>query len=126
MSPRAAERTATAVGVSTTGIGVGLTWAPDAVARALGLRRPRPVRLIGLADLALIPGLLAGRPRWPWMVARGALNLAIAAYLLDDARHTSDPRPPRVALLLAAVTVADAATARRLHADEQHPARRFR
>ena len=121
MSFRAAQRTATAVGVTTTGIGVALTWAPDAVAQALGLRHPRSVRLIGLADLALIPGLLAGRPRWPWMVARAALNVAIAAYLLDDARHTSASRPPRIALLLAAVTVADAGTARRLHADERHP-----
>jgi len=123
MSSQAAKRTATTVGVATTVIGGGLTWAPETVARALGVRRPGPVRIIGLADLALAPGLIAGRPRWPWMAARAALNVVIAAYLLDDARQTSNSRPRSAALALAAITVADCATARRLHAGERRPGR---
>ena len=118
-----AQRTATTIGVVTTVIGGVLLWAPDGVARALGTSRPGQLRIIGLADLALVPGLIAGRPRWPWVAARAALNVAIAAYLVDDARSTRDPRPRRIALLLTAITVGDCATARRLRADERKPGR---
>ena len=38
------------------------------------------MRLIGASDLVLVPGLLAGEPRWPFMVGRAALNLGVAAY----------------------------------------------
>ena len=79
MNPVAARRTAATVGVATSVLGATLVWTPDTVARVMGLRHPRPVRIIGLADLALVPGLIAGRPRWPWMAARGGLNVAIAA-----------------------------------------------
>ena len=43
------------------------------------------MRLLGAADLVLVPGLLAGRPRWPWMAARAALNLAQAGWLAGAA-----------------------------------------
>ncbi len=119
MSSKTAKRTATAVGMATLPIGGTLVLAPDAIVRALGLRHQTPVRLIGLADLALVPGLIAGRPRWPWMGARAALNVAIAIHLLTEDRRTPDARLRFVALALAAATVADGATARRLAADER-------
>ena len=119
MTFAAARRTATAVGVATSPIGGWLVLAPEDVARALGLRDSRAVRIIGVADLALVPGLIAGRPRWPWMAARAGLNVAIAAHLLDATRKTPDRRPRAVALLLAGITVADVATARRLSIDER-------
>ncbi len=121
MTAPVAMRTAATVGVGTTVLGGGLAYAPDAVAAALGLRRPEPVRIIGLADLALAPGLIAGRPRWRWMAARAALNVAIIAYLLDETRRTSEPRPRTAALGLAALTVGDGATAWSLRRTESRP-----
>lgn len=123
MTSVAARRTAATVGLATSAIGGALVWAPDTVVRALRLRHPQPVRIIGLADLVLVPGLIAGRPRWPWMAARAGLNVVIAAYLLDETRRTSEPRPRSAALLLAAITAADCVTTRRLRADERRPGR---
>jgi hypothetical protein len=77
-----AKRAAVGVGAATTVIGGALAVAPQQIARRARLQDPTGLRTIGVADLALVPGLVAGRPRWPWMVARGALNIAIAAFLL--------------------------------------------
>ena len=114
MSVAGARRAATTVGLVTFPIGGALVFAPQVVARALSLRQLLPLRIIGVADLALVPGLIAGRPRWPWMASRAVLNVAIAAYLLDESRRSSDLRSRFVALVLGAVTVADGATIRRL------------
>ncbi|MDA3646678.1 hypothetical protein LZ318_26085 [Saccharopolyspora indica] len=73
----AVERLADVVGVVTSGMGVGLATAPEKVGGALGLDR-RFARSVGIIDLALAPGLLLGRPRWPWMAARAGLNLLLA------------------------------------------------
>lgn len=73
----AVERLADVVGVVTLGMGVGLTTAPEKVGGALGLDRGF-ARSIGIIDLVLAPGLLLGRPRWPWMAARAGLNLVLA------------------------------------------------
>ena len=68
------------VGVVTTGVGIALLVAPRPLAIAAGVGdRPGFARAVGIMDLALVPGLLRGRPRWPWMLARAAANLPIAA-----------------------------------------------
>ncbi|MDA3629530.1 hypothetical protein OU415_29165 [Saccharopolyspora sp. WRP15-2] len=71
------ERLADVVGVVTLGMGVGLTAAPGPAGKALGLD-PKFAKRIGIIDLALAPGLLLGRPRWPWMAVRAGLNLVLA------------------------------------------------
>jgi hypothetical protein len=79
---------ATTVGLITLPIGVALVAAPAQATRLLRFGDdPRALRAIGAADLALVPGLLAGRHRWQWMAARVGLNLAIAAYCLRLARR---------------------------------------
>lgn len=111
------------VGLATLPIGGTLVFVPHVIAQALSLRHLLLVRIIGLADLALVPGLIAGRPRWPWMASRAVLNVAIAIYLLDESRRSSNRRSRFVALLLGVVTVADGATTRRLHDAELCPRR---
>jgi len=70
------------VGYVTLAAGAALAAAPGRVTGPLGLDgQDMAVRAIGLLDLVLVPGLLRGSPRWPWMVGRTALNVATAAYL---------------------------------------------
>ena len=72
--------------------GAVLVAAPGRVSRPLGLDGQDPaLRLVGASDLVLVPGLLRGRPRWPWMFGRAALNLAQAAYLHSVAPGSSSP-----------------------------------
>jgi hypothetical protein len=90
MRPPDAERATTIAGLVTLGIGAALTVAPDRAATALGLGdHPRLARVIGIADLGLAPGLLGGRPRWPWMGARAMLNLLIAGHYHVESRDGS-------------------------------------
>ncbi|MEO7449172.1 MAG: hypothetical protein ABI336_12940 [Humibacillus sp.] len=63
-------------------------------------------RVIGALDLALVPGLLGGRPRWPWLAARAAANVLTATTLL----RTSAPRVVPVAAVLSALTIGDVMT----------------
>ncbi|HEX2416345.1 MAG TPA: hypothetical protein VHJ37_14130 [Thermoleophilaceae bacterium] len=100
------------VGWVTLGAGATLTAAPGRVAGALGLEgQEAAVRAIGLSDLVLVPGLLRGSPRWPWMVGRAALNLGQAAYLLGVAPQSSAPEMLKGAAgVLAGLTVLDGAT----------------
>ena len=106
----------TFVGCVTLAIGSGLVAAPRILTRPLGLTgQDTAVRLIGASDLVLVPGLLRGEPRWPWMVARAALNVGIAAYLVGVAPASSSPAAAkRGAAALAALTVIDGATGLRL------------
>ena len=98
MTPEDAERAAVRVGVITTVIGGALTAAP-------ALTSPQAARVVGLADLALVPGLLRGRPRWPWLAARAGLNLAIGGYAVVTPRRN---RRAFVAVAaLAAATLSD-------------------
>ena len=53
------------------------------------------MRLIGAADLVLVPGLLRGEPRWPWMIGRAALNLAMAAYFLGVGGKSREAKADR-------------------------------
>jgi hypothetical protein len=70
------------VGWATCGIGCVLIIAPRAVTGPLGLvGQDGAVRGFGVGDLVLVRGLLRGRSRWPWMLARAGLNLAVAGYV---------------------------------------------
>ena len=80
------------VGYVTLAAGAALAAAPGRVTGPLGLDgQDMAVRAIGLLDLVLVPGLLRGSPRWPWMVGRTALNVATAAYLHGVAPQSSSP-----------------------------------
>jgi hypothetical protein len=100
------------VGWVTLGAGAALTAAPGRVADALGLEgQDAAVRAIGVSDLVLVPGLLRGSPRWPWMVGRAALNLGLAAYLLGVAPQSSSPEVLEGAAgVLVGLTALDGAT----------------
>jgi hypothetical protein len=80
------------VGCVTLAAGAALIAAPGRAAAALGLDgQDAAMRAIGASDLVLVPGLLRGSPRWPWMIGRAAANLAIAAYLHGVAPQSSSP-----------------------------------
>ncbi len=106
------ETTPTFVGCVTLVAGTTLVAAPQRLTGPLSLEgQDLAVRAVGLADLVLVPGLLRGRPRWPWMIGRAALNLATAAYLNSLAPRSSSPGMLTAgARLLAALTVVDGAT----------------
>ncbi len=107
------ERLPPLVGVITLAAGAFLAAAPQLTTKPLGLEgQETPMRLVGLADLALVPGLLRGEPRWPWMFGRAALNLGQAAYFHGVADRSSSPGLVRgIGSGLAALTLPDAATA---------------
>lgn len=113
--PAQVRHAPTAVGAITLGIGAALLADPHRAGAPLGLE-PGPARVIGLADLALVPGLLRGRPRWPWMVARAALNVAIASHFARVVRRTDASRGLAAAGALTGLTVADSRVARQLRA----------
>lgn len=110
MSVDQAMRAAAGAGAATLVIGGALAIAPGRVGPIGGFVKPAGARAIGIADLALVPGLLVGRPRWPWMAARAALNVAIVAY----GRKLERGGAPRIGLttrVLSTITVADCAAA---------------
>jgi hypothetical protein len=106
------ERMPAFVGVITLGAGTVLAAAPQLTTKSLGLEgQETAMRLVGLADLVLVPGLLRGEPRWPWMFGRAALNLGQAAYFRAVADGSSSPGVVRaIGNGLAALTLADGAT----------------
>jgi hypothetical protein len=104
MTPENAERAAVRVGVLTTAIGGVLAAAPHRIGPLMGLTDRRAARLVGLADLALVPGLLRGRPRWPWLAARAGLNLTIVGYAVVTARRNRRAQLAVAALLAATVS----------------------
>jgi F420H(2)-dependent quinone reductase len=69
------------VGIGSLAIGVAMLLFPRRIGRLADLT-VGDVRLIALGDLAVGPGLIWGRPRRPWLFARGGVNLGIAALLL--------------------------------------------
>jgi len=101
-------------------LGAALAVVPGGAARLLGVDgHANGMRVIGLADLAVVPGLLRGRPRWPWVVARASLNLPMAAYArwLGGREGSAAARVAGVTLL--GLTAADATLAWRLHTAER-------
>jgi len=108
--------------MATLPIGAAILLEPERVGRALELGdHPVALRVIGAADLALVPGLLAGRRRLPWMVARAGLNVAIAAYCTHLARTEGNVGPKIAASALVFATVADTRTILALRRDERRP-----
>ena len=98
-------------GLATLVIGTALVVAPRRVGALSGLHDARTARLVGLVDLALSPGLIAGTPRWPWLAARTVANVATAAV---TARGGWTGRATAASLL--ALTALDGQAARTLHA----------
>ena len=127
------ERMPRTVGAITLAAGAALAAAPGVTTRALHIEgEEAALRLVGAADLVLVPGLLLGRPRWPWMAARAALNLAQAGWLAGAARaaRTTPALARGAAAALAALTLVDGPAAvalrRRARSSEvfRHRARR--
>lgn len=111
-----AERAAGAVGVISTALGALVLLAPDTTAGLLGIRRDTGLAAIGLADVVVGVGLLAGRPRWPWLLARAAANPPSAAYFAVAGRRDGGRGALVAAAGIGAVTIGDLATARTLRA----------
>jgi hypothetical protein len=113
MTRRRADELANVVGVVTLGFGVVLTARPRRSATALGLGdRPVLAGAVGLTDLVVGSGVLWGRPRWPWMAARAALNLALAGCYATEANRPDGNRRARAgAIAMASLTVVDATLA---------------
>lgn len=115
MTPRDAERSASIVGLVTLAIGAFLTATPARAASALNLGdHPTFARAIEIADLALVPGLLRGRPRWPWMAARASMNLLLAVHYSAEFHERAERRTRDGAISMAILVVVDASIARRL------------
>ena len=110
MNVENAEQAAVIAGLVTAPTGVVLLAAPHLVGMT-GLSSVAS-RAIGAADLALAPGLLAGRPRWPWAAARAAANVPTAVILA----RTGTPAALTIAATLLVLTCLDAAAARTLRA----------
>jgi hypothetical protein len=110
------ERMAEFAGWATLAIGATLIVAPRRTTGPLGLDgQEAAVRALGVSDLVLVPGLLRGNPRWPWMTARAAFNLGDAAYLLWAAPRSSSPAKVRAgAAVMVALTAIDGTTALQL------------
>ena len=110
MSALADEKMPAFVGCVTLAAGAALAVSPGLLTGRLGLEgQDLAVRALGVSDLVLVPGLLRGRPRWPWMIGRAALNLAQAAYLYGVAPQSSLAKGG--AGVLVGLTAVDGATA---------------
>jgi hypothetical protein len=111
MNQTSAQRSATSVGVITLFIGITLVAVPSRVARILRTGdHPAALRIIGISDLALVPGLLGGGRRSEWMTARAILNLVIAVYCLRLVRREGVLGAKLGAAAMVIATVADGRT----------------
>jgi hypothetical protein len=99
---------ATTAGVVTAIAGSALLCAPDRLGPAIGLTDRRDAQLVGALDLVLSPGLLFGKPQWPWLAARAASNVATAVFTVRRARSDTSLRNARVfSALMVVATIAD-------------------
>ena len=101
-------RAAGFVGVGSGLVGAALLARPDEVGPLLGLTRRREAQAVGALDLALAPGILFGRPRWPWIAARALANVAAAALCAARAHEAPRRRGRNAAMVLVALTATDA------------------
>ncbi|PSK86926.1 hypothetical protein CLV63_13343 [Murinocardiopsis flavida] len=123
MDLETAQRATRRVGAITAAIGATLVIAPTQAGRVLRLDgHDNALRAIGVADLVLVPGLLAGRHQKRWMAARAGLNLGIAAYCLRLARQEGSTTAKVAVLAMVAATVADGRTFAALHRADSHRA----
>jgi hypothetical protein len=121
MRAQEADRAATRVGLVTVLIGAALAVAPQKMSRVLRFGdHARAVQVVGLADMALVPGLVFAQRKGNWMAARAALNLLIAAYCTHLARKEDlqGPKIGAVAMLIATIT--DAPAILTLHAHDRN------
>ncbi|HKH11067.1 MAG TPA: hypothetical protein VKA73_07975 [Rubrobacter sp.] len=115
------QRLTTGVGLVSLVLGVAMMLDPRGSAALLGWAdREGLSRVVGATDLALGAGLLLGRRRARWMLARSLLNAAIG---LVYVRVLAEGRPRRGragagAGLMAALTVFDYSLSRRLRRAE--------
>jgi sugar phosphate isomerase/epimerase len=105
------------LGLLSLALGTAPLVAPDAVARAAGLRR-RPVvlnllRAVGVRELVVGTGLLVRRtPTWVWArVAQDAMDVPLAVVTTAAKEGEERARMTRVTAFLVAVTVVDLAAA---------------
>jgi len=102
------SRYAVFAGLVTTVTGCALFAAPERFGPKMGLSEPAMTRVIGAADLVLVPGLILGRRQRPWLAARALLNLAIVAHLFRLAGNSPNAALARtVAAGLVGATVGD-------------------
>lgn len=114
-----AQRLATGVGWVSLLLGVSMTLDPRASANLLGWAdRELLSRLVGAADLVLAAGLLLGRRRAGWMLARALLNAAICLVYLRVLTEGRARSGGAGAGLMAALTVFDYSLSRRLRGAE--------
>lgn len=108
MDSSAAQRSATQVGLITFPIGIALVAGPSHVGRLLGTGNyDVALRVIGGLDLALVPGLLAGRRRGRWLMARAVLNLLIGGYCVRLVRRDGGAGAKIGAVAMVAATISD-------------------
>jgi hypothetical protein len=98
----------TTAGVVTAIAGSALLCAPERLGPVIGLTERRDAQLVGVLDLVLSPGLLFGKPEWPWLAARAVSNVGAAVFTLRRARTDTSVRNARVfGALMMVATAAD-------------------
>jgi len=108
MDSEGAQRAANRAGLITLPLGVALVAAPAGVDRYLRVGAdPLALRIIGVLDLALVPGLVVDGGRWQWMAARAGLNMGIAAYCLRLVLRKPTPGAAVAVAAMVAATLAD-------------------
>lgn len=116
MKAEAAQRAANRVGLITLPLGLALVAAPAGAGRLLRIGERRvALRIIGVLDLALVPGLLLDGGRWQWLTARAVLNVGIATYCLRLVQRERSSGPVVAAAAMLAATVADSRAIAVLH-----------
>ena len=100
------------VGCVTLAAGLLLIAGPGRLSGLLGLEGQEPaLRVIGASDLVLVPGLLRGRPRGPWMIRRAPRKHGHPPNQRGVAPQSSSPEGLNGgAGLLLGLTVVDGAT----------------
>jgi hypothetical protein len=103
------ERMSRTAGIFTAIAGSVLLAAPERLGRVVGITGKRDAQLVAFVDLALAPGLILGRPAWPWLTARAVSNVATAVFVLSRADDASSRRRAGIfSALLTVATFADA------------------
>jgi uncharacterized membrane protein len=112
------DRLATFLGVFSIGLGLAEVLAPEALGRAIGLRRPNRIltRIFGFREIAAGIGILSSRHPTNWLRARVAGDALDLAALGWAYRGRSNGKAQLIAAVgsVASVTAADVLCAKRL------------